>query len=267
MQCVRLGAGADAKEVTAEMFDTTKQKDIRYAYAECCLLLAAAAGCRSPRRCSHHRKNVAAHLWPPALPSCYPSFRQTKLRVVMLGPPKPPSPVPEGIEEPTSPATLAFRDAPSSAATTGLRDQLGAAQVRACAACAACQPTSHAGLRVLACCGVRLGVVACRLCMLSAGAPGCCVCALKRCNTVVVLLLQEDKAEIRKRLELLEDRSAAGGGRGGSSAMARQVHMQWGGGSKMAGGVSGSAQRPRRACCSGPVHAACCTNRLFSLLH
>ncbi|EFN56782.1 hypothetical protein CHLNCDRAFT_144269 [Chlorella variabilis] len=107
VQCVKLGQ-TDAKEVMPEMFDATKQKDIR----------------------------------------------QTKLRVVLVGPPKPPSPVPEGVEEPVSPATLGgYKDAPSAgtaAAGASLRDQLGAAQ--------------------------------------------------------------EDKAEIRKRLELLEDRSAAGGG-------------------------------------------------------
>ncbi|PRW50828.1 Vesicle-associated 1-2 [Chlorella sorokiniana] len=100
VQCVKLGS-SDAKEVTPDMFDATKQRDIR----------------------------------------------QTKLRVVLVGPPKPPSPVPEGVEEPVSPATLGYKDAPSS--TAG-------------------------------------GVV-------SAAA--------------------EDKAEIRKRLEMLEDRSAAGGGR------------------------------------------------------
>ncbi|KAI7842517.1 hypothetical protein COHA_003871 [Chlorella ohadii] len=99
VQCVKLGA-SDAKEVTPDMFDATKQRDIR----------------------------------------------QTKLRVVLVGPPKPPSPVPEGVEEPVSPATMGYKDAPSS---TG------------------------GGLASAA----------------------------------------EDKAEIRKRLEMLEDRSAAGGGR------------------------------------------------------
>ncbi|KAL4429994.1 hypothetical protein ABPG77_004364 [Micractinium sp. CCAP 211/92] len=109
VQCVKLGAN-DAKEVTPDMFDAAKQKDIR----------------------------------------------QTKLRVVLLGPPKPPSPVPEGVEEPASPATLGYRDTTSAGtAGTALRDQLGAAQ--------------------------------------------------------------EDKAEIRKRLELLEDRSAAGGARSGAA--------------------------------------------------
>lgn len=43
-------------------------------------------------------------------------IRQTKLRVVLVGPPKPPSPVPEGVEEPPSPATTApFVDAGTSA--------------------------------------------------------------------------------------------------------------------------------------------------------
>jgi len=36
--------------------------------------------------------------------------RQTKLRVVLVGPPKPPSPVPEGVEEETSPVKDAFKD-------------------------------------------------------------------------------------------------------------------------------------------------------------
>lgn len=123
VQCVKLAgsAASDAKEVTSDMFDVTKQRDIR----------------------------------------------QTKLRVVLVGPPKPPSPVPEGVEEPTSPATLAYRDA-SAGAAGGLRDQLGAAQ--------------------------------------------------------------EDKAAIRKRLELLEDRSAAGGGtRGGSGGAQQQLAKAPGG--------------------------------------
>lgn len=38
-------------------------------------------------------------------------IRQTKLRVLLVGPPKPPSPVPEGIEEEASPAKSAFNDA------------------------------------------------------------------------------------------------------------------------------------------------------------
>jgi hypothetical protein len=95
--------------------------------------------------------------------------RQTKLRVVLVGPPKPPSPVPEGVEEPASPATVAHRDvprAPAGTAAASLRDQLGAAQ--------------------------------------------------------------EDKAEIRKRLEHLQvDRSAAGGGTRGGAL--RQVSRGMGG--------------------------------------
>ncbi|KAL4444064.1 hypothetical protein ABPG75_011801 [Micractinium tetrahymenae] len=114
VQCVKLGA-SDAKEVTPDMFDAARQKDIR----------------------------------------------QTKLRVVLVGPPKPPSPVPEGVEEPVSPATLGYRDT-TSAGTAGtvLRDQLGAAQ--------------------------------------------------------------EDKAEIRKRLEMLEDRSAASAGARSGGAQQQQ---------------------------------------------
>lgn len=46
--------------------------------------------------------------------------RQTKLRVVLLTPPKPPSPVPEGTEEPNSPASSAFQPVVSAAgASTG----------------------------------------------------------------------------------------------------------------------------------------------------
>lgn len=52
--------------------------------------------------------------------------------MVLVGPPKPPSPVPEGVEEPVSPATLGYRDTTSAGtAGTALRDQLGAAQARA----------------------------------------------------------------------------------------------------------------------------------------
>jgi len=43
-------------------------------------------------------------------------IKQTKLRVVLVGPPKPPSPVPEGVEEEASPAKSAYQadDAPSA---------------------------------------------------------------------------------------------------------------------------------------------------------
>jgi hypothetical protein len=93
--------------------------------------------------------------------------------VVLVGPPKPPSPVPEGVEEPNSPATLSgYRDAPSSnggaagagvanASGASLRDQLGAAQ--------------------------------------------------------------EDKAEIRRRLELLEERPAGRSVAAGGGAATQQV--------------------------------------------
>lgn len=87
-------------------------------------------GCHSASRCHALLPCLAACAQPsPAAPPA--SRRQTKLRVVLVGPPKPPSPVPEGVEEPASPATLGYRDT-TSAATAGaaLRDQLGAAQAR-----------------------------------------------------------------------------------------------------------------------------------------
>ncbi|GAB4818421.1 hypothetical protein N2152v2_005467 [Parachlorella kessleri] len=87
IQCVK--TSSDAADVTPEMFDSTKVKDIR----------------------------------------------QSKLRVVLVGPPKPPSPVPEGNEEPASPATKTYKEprstleAPTAdGAVSVLNAQLGAAQ-------------------------------------------------------------------------------------------------------------------------------------------
>lgn len=77
IQCVK--ASSDATEVTPEMFDTTKVKDIR----------------------------------------------QSKLRVVLVGPPKPPSPVPEGNEEPASPATKVTNREPRMAANASIDNGTG----------------------------------------------------------------------------------------------------------------------------------------------
>ncbi len=43
------------------------------------------------------------------------AIKQTKLRVVLVGPPKPPSPVPEGVEEEASPARHVFKEEPRAA--------------------------------------------------------------------------------------------------------------------------------------------------------
>ena len=134
----------------------------------CCV----AFGRRRHVTAGRHSPSPALTLRPPVSSPC----RQTKLRVVLLGPPKPPSPVPEGVEEPISPPTMgAYMDAPTTGTATrgggagsSLRDQLGAAQ--------------------------------------------------------------EEKEGIRKRLEPLEDRSAA---RGGSGRLATQ-QVRGGGG---AGGM------------------------------
>lgn len=163
MQCVKLGPG-DAKEVTPDTFDTSKQ-DIKCARVS----LPRRGPSRSRRShrvpllapCVGQAACLHASLHPPPLPR-----RQTKLRVVLVGPPKPPSPVPEGIEEATSPSIHDGPAAPSSGAT--LRDQLGAAQ--------------------------------------------------------------EEKAEIRKRLDLLEDRSTTvAGGRGGAAQQVGRERQDSGG--------------------------------------
>lgn len=127
MQCVKLGPGGDARaEVSADMFDPAQAKDVR------CARACGGAG----RRCAGRRggmeprspplgRQVDLHggskrppcvAWPAAQPSppssaLSPPARQTKLRVVLVGPPKPPSPVPEGVEEPNSPATMGYKDA------------------------------------------------------------------------------------------------------------------------------------------------------------
>ena len=50
-------------------------------------------------------------------------LKQTKLRVVLVGPPKPPSPVPEGIEEEATPDKTAFSDATVGTPATGQNGQ------------------------------------------------------------------------------------------------------------------------------------------------
>lgn len=145
MQCVKLGPGSDAKDVSPEMFDSTKQKDIRWVQSRVVVRgtewrggpankvdikaqgAGGRAGCRQleqgARAAGACVCAVAGWLLPPVpqhcgslrlLPNARLPRRQTKLRVVLVGPPKPPSPVPEGVEEPTSPATLGYKDAPSS---------------------------------------------------------------------------------------------------------------------------------------------------------
>lgn len=58
-------------------------------------------------------REVGADTFDPATNK---TIRQTKLRVLLVGPPKPPSPVPEGIEEEASPAKVATYHDDSSAA-------------------------------------------------------------------------------------------------------------------------------------------------------
>lgn len=106
------------------MFDPSRARDIRQARAGNCMLLmmhgedcvcedvtlqesvscaSAAAGVADLQPCAACVVGTRLHL-PPNTP-------QIKLRVQLLGPPKPPSPVPEGVEEPMSPAVRSqYRD-------------------------------------------------------------------------------------------------------------------------------------------------------------
>eukprot|EP00887_Chlorella_sp_A99_P001219 scaffold14.g1219.t1 len=103
--------GADAKEVTADLFDPTKVKDIR----------------------------------------------QIKLRVQLQGPPKPPSPVPEGVEEPLSPGGVTqYRDTQAAADKAEINRRLGSLEahskggaVAAGGAAAAAAPPPAGGFGLL----------------------------------------------------------------------------------------------------------------------
>ncbi|KDD75840.1 hypothetical protein H632_c475p0 [Helicosporidium sp. ATCC 50920] len=86
IQCTRLsGADKDLKEVTSDLFDASKNGDIR----------------------------------------------QTKLRVTMINPPQPPSPVAEGVEEPASPGARGPRPSAGSGGRSLDEQMAAAAQDRA----------------------------------------------------------------------------------------------------------------------------------------
>jgi hypothetical protein len=112
-------------------------------------------------------------------PATNKDIRQTKLRVLLVGPPKPPSPVPEGVEEEVSPAKVAVKDdsAPVSA-SRGTADSDSFAQERS---------------------------------------------RLKS----DLQKAQKDKADLKKRLDLLELQGQGGGGRRTQQAAAVAGFSTW----------------------------------------
>lgn len=142
IQCVKLPGSLpeqnEIKEITSDLFDTSRVKDIRceggpggqaccmdlcanaHMHGECVNTLEGRSSLRSVNCEFVIPGRVCAHPWaqasltPARLLSstvqrntlvAHPPHRQTKLRVVLVAPPRPPSPVPEGNEEPNSPLT------------------------------------------------------------------------------------------------------------------------------------------------------------------
>ena len=193
-------------------------------------------------------KDVTPDLFDPAKGK---DIRQFKLRVQLLGPPKPPSPVPEGVEEPLSPGSTHFKEPGVTPLESGAQwgglghaashhwwlrswrtvllpvrrrcrwftwDRRQSWRVRAygrlgraawCACSSSTDPAQYFELRsalllMLCCCH-------CRCFLLLLGAD-------KSAKEHVVTSAAAEKAEIKKRLDMLEGHSKGGQAAGAQAA-------------------------------------------------